>query len=133
MKTLAINKIPSFFQQLLNRKSLITGHKPFINIADDEKAFEISLAVPGFDKKEIDIRIENDCLIIEGEKRAESTDSNKKWIRREFVYDSFYRSFILPQNADVNRVQAELKNGILNVAIAYKEGELAKKRQIKVH
>jgi HSP20 family protein len=105
---------------------------PSVNIADADKAFEVNVALPGFEKKDVKLEIQNDCLIVSSEKQYENEEKNKNWMRREFGYASFQRVFQLPESADQNKVQAEMKKGILSVKVAKKAGYLENKKQIAV-
>lgn len=105
---------------------------PSVNIADENKAFEVSVALPGLDKKDVKIEIQNDCLIISSEKKYENEEKNKNWIRREYGYASFQRMFQLPESADQDKVQAEMKNGVLLIKVAKKKDYIENKKQIAV-
>jgi HSP20 family protein len=105
---------------------------PSVNIADENKAFEVSVALPGFDKKDVKIEIRNNCLIISSEKKYEKEEKNKNWLRREFGYASFQRMFQLPESADQDKVQAEMKNGILSIKLAKKKDYITNIKQIAI-
>lgn len=105
---------------------------PSVNIADENKAFEVSVALPGLDKKDVKIEIQNDCLIISSEKKYEKEDKNKNWMRREYGYASFQRMFQLPESADQDKVQAEMKNGVLSIKVAKKKDYIENKKQIAI-
>lgn len=105
---------------------------PSVNIADENKAFEVSVALPGLDKKDVRIEIQNDCLVISSEKKYEKEEKNKNWMRREYGYASFQRMFQLPESADQEKVQAEMKNGVLSIKVAKKPGYTENKKQIAI-
>ncbi len=105
---------------------------PSVNIADEDKAFEVNVALPGLDKKDIEIEIQNDCLIISSEKKYEKEEKNKNWMRREYGYASFQRIFQLPESADQNKVQAKMKNGVLSIKMAKKKDFVNKRKQIAI-
>lgn len=120
-------KFPKFLENFWGKKitDQISSHEnvstvPSVNISDEDKAFEISAVIPGFDKKDVKIEISNGCLIISSEKQYEDHENNRNWMRREFGYASFQRIFKIPDNADENLVQAEMKNGILTVKLGKK-------------
>jgi len=91
---------------------------PSVNISDADKAFEVNLAIPGLEKKDIKIEVQNNCLMISSENQYEREDKNQNWLRREFGYASFQRMFELPESADADKIQASLKNGILSIKVA---------------
>jgi HSP20 family protein len=105
---------------------------PSVNISDANKAFEVNVALPGLDKRDVNVTIQNNCLVISSEKQYESEDKDKNWIRREYGYASFQRMFELPEGADHDKVQAEMKNGVLSVKIAKKPGFESKVKQIAI-
>ena len=105
---------------------------PSVNIADADKAFEVNIALPGMDKKDIKIEIQNNCLVISSEKQYNSEEKDKNFMRREFGYASFQRMFELPENADADKVQANLKNGVLTLKVAKKANCNSDVKQIQI-
>ena len=105
---------------------------PSVNISDKEKIFEVDIALPGIDKKDVNIKVQNNCLIISSEKQYEKEEKDKNWLRREYGYSSFQRMFELPEGADNEKVDAKMKNGILTVKIGKKKGYEQKIKQIEV-
>jgi HSP20 family protein len=89
---------------------------------------EVELAAPGLKKEDFKVEIENNTLLISSEKQEEKEESRKKdnYIRKEFSYQSFYRSFYLPEYVDESKIEANYKDGILHVTIAKKEGSKKK-------
>jgi HSP20 family protein len=71
----------------------------------------------------VKIKVEKNLLTISGEKKEETTDETKKVKRKEFSYKSFSRSFTLPENIELDKVEAKYENGILNINIAKKEAQ----------
>ncbi|MCC5913018.1 MAG: Hsp20/alpha crystallin family protein [Balneolaceae bacterium] len=120
--------IDEFFNDaVVNRNAEFS---PRINISETEKQFVIDVELPGMDKKDIDIHMENGRLTISGERRMENEDNGTKFHRVETFYGSFSRSFHLPDSADEDSVSATYKDGILNVTINKSEQKM--KKQIKV-
>lgn len=105
---------------------------PSVNISDADKAFEVSVAIPGLDKKDVKIEIQDNYLVISSEKQYEKKDKNKNHLRQEYGYAAFQRIFELPESADADKVQAEMKNGVLSIKIAKKDGYVETKKQIKI-
>lgn len=129
------NVVEKFFGKKINDG---TSHNeevatvPSVNIADENKAFEVSVALPGLDKKDVRIKIQNDCLVISSEKKYEKEEKNKNWMRREYGYASFQRMFQLPESADQDKIQAEMKNGVLSIKVAKKKDYIENKKQIAI-
>ena len=88
--------------------------------------------VPGFDKKDISIEANDGYLTITAEKNSEDEEKNenKNYIRRERVYGKVERSFYLG-DLDQDKIDAEFKNGILNIVVPKKE-ETSNKKRIEI-
>lgn len=128
--------IDNFFGKLLPNKSkdseeLVTI--PSTNISDGEKAFELSLALPGLDKNDVNIEIQNDYLVVSAHKEQSHEEQHKNWMRSEFVSNSFYRAFSLPANADPEKIQAKMKNGRLDIRVGKANRQGRKNRVIQVN
>ncbi len=106
-----------------------SGSKPAANIIENENNFELSLAVPGFEKDDIKIDLEDNLLTISSEKEVEKENVN--FSRKEFGYHSFSRSFTLPKTVEVENIKADYKNGLLNISIPKME-ETKLKKAIKI-
>ena len=91
----------------------------------------IKAEIPGMNKDDIDITVENFLLTIRGEKKTEQAVKDEQFHRVERSYGAFTRSFALPHTVDSNNVQAEYKDGVLTVKLPIREE--AKPRQIKVN
>lgn len=103
---------------------------PAVNIIETPKGFELEVGAAGFAKEDYKIGIEGNILTISSEvKPQEGTD--REYLRREFYYGSFSRSFALPKSIDTEKVAADYQNGILRVMLPKRE-ELTLTREIKV-
>lgn len=112
------------------RKSFSDKFSPRIDISENEKEIIIHTEVPGVDKKDINISIKDFVLIIEGEKKKEEVKTKSNYFRSERIYGSFKRSFELPDNVDVDKVNAKYENGMLIIEINKKELKKPKERVI---
>ncbi len=101
---------------------------PAIDIIDEKNSYIAQIDIPGFEKEDISISIENNILTITGEKTEEST--NKNYIRKERKYSKFSRSISLIENVDENNIKASLKNGILEVNIPKKHKKIESRKII---
>ena len=103
--------------------------KPATNIIENEDNFELSLAVPGLEKDDIKIDLEDNLLTISAEKEVKTENVN--FSRKEFAYNSFSRAFTLPKTVEADKIKADYKNGILNINIPkIEEAKLKKAIQI---
>ena len=103
---------------------------PAVNVSESTDHFHIELAAPGLKKEDFKLSIDHNVLYIAVEQQAETHDTGRKYNKREFSYSSFVRSFVLPQAADQNRVEAAYEDGVLKVNIAKKEEAKSISRQI---
>ena len=118
-----------FFPVLSNS----TSSMPAVNIREDDKNYVLDLAVPGIDKKDLKIDINEDVLTISSETKTESEESKDGYKRKEFSYSEFCRSFYIPENVNREKIEANYKDGVLSVSLPKQEEEKAKiARQIKI-
>lgn len=95
---------------------------PSVNIKENADAFTVEVAAPGFDKGDFKLELNHNTLTISSDKKVENeTKEGEFFTKREYSYQSFTRSFTLPQIADGERIGAIYENGILSVSIPKKE------------
>jgi HSP20 family protein len=118
-----------FYPVLTSRNSSM----PAVNIKEDDKNFVLELAVPGMDKKDLKIDINEDVLTVSSETKNESEEEKDGYKRKEFSYSSFCRSFYIPENVNREKIGAAYKDGILTVDLPKLEEEKNKiSKQIKI-
>lgn len=105
---------------------------PAVNIAETENEFHIELAVPGLKKEDFKISLDKNVLSVSAEKKTENADESKKYSKREYSYNSFIRSFTLPETADQAKIDAEYTDGVLKLNVAKKEEAKIQSREIAV-
>lgn len=108
-----------FFSGLTTRNNTM----PAVNVREDEKSYTLDLAIPGIDKKDLKIDMNEDVLTISSEMKSESEDSKNGYKRKEFSYSSFCRSFYIPENVNQDKIGANYKDGILTVTLPKQEEE----------
>jgi HSP20 family protein len=95
---------------------------PSVNIKESSDDFEVEVAAPGFSRNDFKIELDHDLLTISSEKEVENeTKDGQQFNQREFSYQSFSRSFTLPNTADSEKIGAKYENGILRISIPKKE------------
>jgi HSP20 family protein len=116
--------MPNFFDDdFLPTLSSRTSSMPAVNIKEDEKNYVLDLAIPGMDKKDLKIDINEDVLTISSESREESSEERDGYKKKEFNYSSFCRSFYIPENVNRDKIEANYKDGILTVSLPKMEEE----------
>lgn len=98
---------------------------PLVNAIEEDKSYLLEVAVPGYDKKDIKLRVDANRLVISSEKEM---DNDTEYLRREYTTGKFERAFELPEGIVGDNISASYNNGILSVLIPKKE-----KVEIKIH
>jgi len=91
---------------------------PSINVIENKNNFEIEVAAPGFNKKDFNVSVDENILTISAENKKElkEGEDEDKFTRQEFYYNSFERSFTLPQSIDLDKkISAKYKSGVLKI------------------
>lgn len=104
---------------------------PTANVTETPKEFKLELAAPGLERKDFNVEVENHVLRISAEKEEEKKEKNGEYSRREYSFNSFSRSFSLPENVKEGNIDARYENGVLKVSIP-KEKETPVKPAQKV-
>ncbi len=95
---------------------------PAVNIKETNDSFVVEMAAPGMAKEDFKIELNHDLLTISSEKKDEKeTKEGETYTRREYSYQSFSRSFTLPNTADSEKISAKYENGVLTLDIPKKE------------
>jgi HSP20 family protein len=101
-----------------SQEVMTTGDwSPRVDIAETDKEFIIKVEIPGVNKEDVKVTVENGALTIRGERKQEKEEKNKRFHRVERFYGSFTRSFPLPENVDGTKIDASFKDGMLNLQI----------------
>jgi HSP20 family protein len=110
----------------------MTSWSPSTDIYETKDEYVFKLEVPGMTKDNIEIEFKDDTVIIKGEKKEETEVKKEDYHRVERTCGSFSRSFNLPKNVDEKRIDASMKDGILELRIPKKEEAKAKAIPIKI-
>jgi HSP20 family protein len=90
---------------------------PAVDIAETEKAYEITAELPGIDQKNVEVNVANGGITIKGEKKEETEEKKKDYYVSERRYGSFQRYFGLPDGVDADKIEATFKDGVLKVTL----------------
>lgn len=123
---------PLFFDDFFSRdlldwqthnRSITHTTIPSVNILEGNEGFTVEMAAPGMGKKDFKIDLDNETLTITSQKELnQDFKKDQKFIRREFSYQSFQRSFHLPKSVvDDSKIRARYENGILRILIPKRE------------
>ena len=105
---------------------------PAVNISESADHFHIELAAPGLKKQDFKISVDDNQLNISVEQQTENKENGRKYNKREYSYNSFVRSFTLPELADHSRIEAAYEDGLLKIDVAKKEEAKSISRQIEL-
>lgn len=130
--------VPTSFSALVDRflNDSITraGGSTFIpktDVVESATAYEVHLAVPGLNKEDFNIEVNDNHLVVSGERKFSNEKKEKNYHAIETHYGSFSRSFTLPENVDASKINAKYNNGILEITIPKDEKKVLK-QTIKV-
>ena len=106
---------------------------PAVNIIEDDKGVEIDVAAPGLEKADFDIKVEDNVLTISAHREEQKLEEGANYIKKEFGYENFQRSFTLPDNMfDTDKIEAKYENGVLKIYIPKVEEQQKKVKKIEV-
>ncbi len=137
-------ELPSIFDDFITRDwfqpttpNRYTGNTlPAVNVKETASSFELEVAVPGMSKNDFKVELDNNVLVIsaEHENKKEDKDKEGNYTRREFSYQSFSRTFSLPERiVEGDKIEAKYNDGILHIVIPKREEAKVKPlKQIQV-
>lgn len=115
------NRMGNFFDDFFNKSisdvvgTDFTMNLPAINVVERPDSFMLELAAPGLQKEDFDVALEEDKLILSAEVSGKQEEPGDHYTRREFNYQSFKRSFSLPDDVRKEAISATYENGVLKV------------------
>ncbi len=117
---------PDWFGGLENGKNNV----PAVNIKENEKDFELELAIPGLKKEDVNIEVDENILTISSEVKSDKEIKENNFTRKEFSFSSFKRAFSLPETIDEDKINAKHEDGILKLTLPKKEEALPKPKRL---
>ena len=127
------NIVDSFFQFPSMRSSNSRAFVPRVDIVEEKDCLQVVAEVPGMEKDDVKVFIENGILTISGERKpVVERKEESNCVRSELTSGSFSRSFTLPEHIDLERITADYKNGLLTVMLPKTEKSKPKEIQVAV-
>jgi HSP20 family protein len=126
---------PSLVDELFNqdrrvRTSSISSTTPAVNIIEQDTQFLIELAAPGNKKEDFEIEIEDGILSISSSNKEDNTSEKETFTRHEFSYNSFRRSFTIPESVDNSSIEASYSEGVLLIKLLKLEEALPQPKKL---
>ena len=137
------NQIPRLLDQFLENDFIDFSNRnfsdtnttlPAVNVKEKKDGFEIEMSAPGLKKEDFNVELNNNVLTISCEKKEEeeTKDEDGRYTRREFMYQSFSRSFNLPDTIDPEKIDAKYEDGILKLIVPKVEKVLPNSKRIEI-
>lgn len=125
------NEMNRLFTNFWNDEPSTMNWSPSVDIAEGKDEFTVKVELPGIDKKDVKVTVQDNVLIIQGEKKQESETTEKNYHRIERSFGSFARSFRLPSLVKAEKIEAQYKDGILTIVLPKSEEAKAKEIEVK--
>ena len=103
-----------------------------VNIRETENEYVLEVVAPGWNKEDFAISLENKLLTFSVEKKEETENRDEKFVRREYRYSSFKRSFTVDEKINAEAISAQYVNGVLTLNLPKKEKVKASTKQISI-
>ncbi len=105
---------------------------PVVDIEETEKEFQVTAELPGLKKGDVNVRVKDNLLTISGEKKQTKKDKDKNYRRTERAYGAFERTFRLPSAVERDKIDANFKDGLLEITIPKSKEAISKEIDVKV-
>ena len=123
---------PIFGFEPLRSRETTWAAAPAVDIAESDKAYEITAELPGMDEKDIEVKLVNGGLTIKGEKQEEKEEKKKDYYLHERHFGSFERCFTVPEGVAADKIEASFKKGVLTVTLPKKPEAQKPEKKIDV-
>jgi len=104
---------------------------PSVDIAEGKDIYTVKVELPGIDKKDVKVTVQDNVLMIQGEKKQEIESKDENYHRVERSFGSFARSFRLPSLVKADKIDATYKDGVLTITLPKSEEAKAKEIEVK--
>jgi HSP20 family protein len=102
-----------------------------VSVDKDAKKFACQIALPGVDPQDVNIQVQGNVLRVSGERKATSENKGADYYQKELVYGSFERSIMLPEGVESDKLNAEYRNGVLEISAPISAAALPRRIEIK--
>lgn len=126
------DEINRWFYGRRGREDEVGNWAPLVDISEDNEAVHINAELPGMTQKDVKISVKDGVLTIRGEREFKEEEKKKSYYRIERSYGTFARSFTLPTQVEADKINAAMKDGVLEVTVPKKEEAKPKEIEIKI-
>ncbi len=129
------NEIDNIFNSFLNPVSsakMNAGFNPRVNIAENDDQVDITFEIPGMEKGDIKVLVQDGQLTVSGERKFKEEQKEENFVRTEIRTGSFSRAFTLPDYVESEKILADYKNGFLEITLPKKEEKKPKEIEVKI-
>jgi HSP20 family protein len=126
------NRLDRLFEPFAEETLPLTTWVPACDIYETDKEIVVKAELPGLKKENVFVSIDNNVLMIRGERKFEEEVKRENFHRVERTYGEFLRSFTLPTFIDANKILAEFKDGLLMVTLPKREEAKPKQIEVKI-
>lgn len=120
------------FNDIFAPATLTNYGVPAVNILEHDGGFRLEVAAPGLKKEDFKINLENNVLTISAQKEQKNEETTEKYTRKEFSFNSFRRTFTLPNSIDGEKIGAAYTDGVLSIELPKKEEAKKTPRTIEI-
>jgi HSP20 family protein len=114
------------------RPAAAAGFIPRVDLSETEKEIRVSAELPGLEEKDVSVELEQETLIIQGERKEEQEEKGRNWHGREQAYGSFQRVIPLPVAVAGDKVRASFQKGLLTVTLPKLEEAQPRRKVVKI-
>lgn len=124
---------PAFYEPFRNLGARVADWlAPASDASSDDKAYRISVELPGVKEEDIEVSVHDGLVSIKGQKQSEREEKGDTWFFSERQFGSFSRSFRLPADAEGDKIAANLKDGVLSISVPKSAPEIPEARKVQI-
>lgn len=127
-----IDRIFEDFFTPVTRRGTFYSYLPDTDVYETDDSVVVEVEVPGMDKKDFEVKVEDGILRITGEKKLEREKENRNYKMVERCYGKFQRTLALPDYVDPEKIKAKYENGVLTISLPKREEKKAKVVDVKI-
>ena len=127
-----LNSMLNNFSSTVQTDTVDVDFTPAVNTKEEQSAYHIELDLPGMKKKDIDIKVEDNALIVSGERKMKKETKEEDYYKIESSYGTFKRVFTIPEDVDVENIKASATDGVLEIVLPKVEVKKHEAKSIEI-